>query len=91
LVADALTPVGTTSIPHVHIHPLSDFVESKSNRPLPLAQGAANATNSFMATMQMLVDKYPDGYEGWERDNRDLLATLKEQTAELTSPSTSSL
>jgi len=30
-----------------------------------------------MATMQMLVDKYPDGYEGWESENQDLISSVK--------------
>jgi hypothetical protein len=42
-----------------------------------------------MATMKMLVDKYPDGYEGWERENQDLIASLLEQKAESVPPSLS--
>ena len=30
-----------------------------------------------METMKMLVVKYPDGYEGWERENEELVAGAK--------------
>lgn len=26
-----------------------------------------------MATMETLIAKFPDGYEGWERDHEDLI------------------
>lgn len=32
-----------------------------------------------MATMQLLVDKYPDGYEGWESENQDSILSVKEE------------
>jgi hypothetical protein len=50
-------------------------------KPLPLPSELIILTNSFMATMQMLVDKYPDGYEGWEMENRELIMSVKQQNA----------
>ena len=32
-----------------------------------------------MATMKMLVEKYPDGYEGWERENEDLIVMANQE------------
>jgi len=35
----------------------------------------------FMATMKTLVDKYPGGYEEWEKQNADLLASVRRDGA----------
>lgn len=32
-----------------------------------------------MATMRMLVDKYPEGYEGWERENQEKIAVASQK------------
>ncbi|OTA80150.1 hypothetical protein M434DRAFT_401903 [Hypoxylon sp. CO27-5] len=34
----------------------------------------------FMATMKYLVDKYPGGYEEWEKENAELLEAIKNGT-----------
>jgi hypothetical protein len=29
--------------------------------------------------MRTLVDKYPDGYEAWERENQDLIVSVNKE------------
>lgn len=33
----------------------------------------------FMATMRVLVDKYPEGYEGWEKENLERIAIASQK------------
>jgi len=37
--------------------------------------------DSFMATMKTLVDEYTGGYEEWEKQNSDLLASVRRDGA----------
>lgn len=32
-----------------------------------------------MATMRVLVDKYPEGYEGWEKENLERIAIASQK------------